>query len=163
MQNAKDTFFITVRDRLAALNPDRVVTLRGAVRPAVLVLENELVEAAGDPPDTFVLMWTTCTTDPTEALPLDAVTCTIRYATAGTAINAGMDRGRVLAAMDAELRSVLEPYSTPKQNFRTTPATTMCTNVFWSLPELGAETFSNNRTMRTATVQVFAWREAGEA
>jgi hypothetical protein len=42
MQRAKDTFYITLRDRIAALNPARTVLVRGVVRPAVLVEENEL-------------------------------------------------------------------------------------------------------------------------
>ena len=43
MQNAKDTFYELLRGRLAALNPDRTVVVRGVVRPGVLVEENELV------------------------------------------------------------------------------------------------------------------------
>ena len=42
MQSAKDTFYVTLRDRLAALNPARTVVVRGMVRPGVLVEENEL-------------------------------------------------------------------------------------------------------------------------
>ena len=37
MQNAKDTFYLTLQSRLAALNPSRTVVLRGVVRPATLV------------------------------------------------------------------------------------------------------------------------------
>jgi hypothetical protein len=43
MQFTKDTFYITLRDRLAALNPSRMITLNGVTRPAVVVAENEAV------------------------------------------------------------------------------------------------------------------------
>ena len=33
MQNAKDTFYMTLRDRLAAVNPARTMVLRGVTRP----------------------------------------------------------------------------------------------------------------------------------
>ena len=39
----------------------------------------------------------------TGAVPLVAMTCSIRYGTDGDADVGGMDRGRLLAAMDAEL------------------------------------------------------------
>lgn len=44
-QNAKDTFYVTLRDRLAARNADRTVVVRGATRPAVVVEENEMATA----------------------------------------------------------------------------------------------------------------------
>ena len=36
MQNAKDTFYEVLRKRLAALNPERTMVVRGVVRPGVL-------------------------------------------------------------------------------------------------------------------------------
>ena len=57
MQNAKDTFYVTLRDRLAALNPARTMVVRGVTRPGVLVEENELVSAY-EPVDVFCLRWT---------------------------------------------------------------------------------------------------------
>ena len=43
MLDAKDTFYITLRDRLALVNPDRRMLTRGALRPSVLVEEAEPV------------------------------------------------------------------------------------------------------------------------
>ena len=40
MQFAKDSFFLALQERLAALNPVRSVTLNGATVPAVVVVEN---------------------------------------------------------------------------------------------------------------------------
>ena len=45
MQNAKDTFYVTLQGRLAALNPARTIVVRGVVRPGTLVDENELPSA----------------------------------------------------------------------------------------------------------------------
>ena len=93
MQNAKDTFYLTLQQRLAALNPARTLVLRGQLRPGTLVEENET--AATQPPaDTFRLAWTALSLDCSCALPLATLQCEIRYATDGTAANVGMDRGR---------------------------------------------------------------------
>jgi hypothetical protein len=81
MQNARDTFYVTLRDRLAAVNPARTIVLRGLVRPGVLVEENELVSAAL-PADAFCLHWTTLSVDAQGALPLVTMECAITYATA---------------------------------------------------------------------------------
>jgi len=33
MQNAKDSFYMALRTRLATINPERTILLRGALRP----------------------------------------------------------------------------------------------------------------------------------
>ncbi len=161
MQNAKDTFYTTLRSRLATLNSERTVVVRGATRPAVLVVENEL-EATTEPHDTFLLHWTDEAADRTEPMPLDRATCQVRYTTRGTAELAGLDRGRVLAAMDVELRNILLPSLAQKQNFEGDTAVTMATNIFWSSPEFGGAELKDGTITRAATVTVFALREVGE-
>ncbi len=104
MQNARDTFYVTLRDRLAAVNPARTMLVRGVVRPGLLVEENELA-SANAPADVFRLRWTGLRVDAEGALPLVVMGCEIRYATDGSAGNGGMDRGRLLAAMSGELGS----------------------------------------------------------
>ena len=54
MQNAKDSFYMALRTRLAALNPDRTVLLRGTVRPGILVEEAE-APFSQPPNDVFML------------------------------------------------------------------------------------------------------------
>lgn len=66
MQNAKDTFYLTLRDRLAALNPGRTVQVRGALRPAIVVAENELEQDDAALLEAFVLTWKITTIDSTE-------------------------------------------------------------------------------------------------
>jgi len=109
VQNAKDTFYEMLRGRLAALNPGRTIVLRGVVRPGVLVEENELVSTVVLP-DCFRVNWTQAAGDPDGDLATIALQCEIEYETAGTALNGGMDRGRALSAMDAELQATINKY-----------------------------------------------------
>ena len=163
MQNAKDTFYLTLQTRLAALNPARTLVVRGVLRPGTLVDENELPTAAA-PTDTFRLEWTKLEITAASPLPWVAIECAIHYATDGTAGNGGMDRGRLLAAMDAELAAALaeEPHAVPKMNYTATPPTAMRTNIFWADPIFAPATAVDERLSRTATVQVYTYQEAGE-
>jgi hypothetical protein len=161
MQNAKDTFYIALRNRLAAANPERTMTLRGVVRPGILVEEAE-APTAQLPLDVFVLRWTKLAVDTQMASILAHMTCEIHYATAGTQTNAGLDRGRALEAMDDELLRMLCPPSTVKMNYTQTPAEQMNTNIFWSPVAFAAETTTRERVDRVATIEVFAFQEQGE-
>ena len=162
MQNAKDTFYLLLRARLASVNPERTTLIRGSLRPAVLVAENELDDAASTPADTFLLQWTDYTIDRTEPLPLDSATCVIRYRTRGTAELDGMDRSRVLSAMDAEVTYMLLPGSTAKQDYTGETPATLQTNVFWSTPTWSGAEFKDGTLTRVATVTVFSLRETGQ-
>lgn len=163
MQNAKDTFYTTLRDRLATLNPARTMVVRGVTRPAVLVEENELPSDAV-PVNTFRLRWVGLQVDTRGALPLATMTCEIVYATDGSSGNGGMDRGRLLAAMDAELISALAqtPQNTPKTSYSAAPPVAMATNVFWGDAVFSAAIATGERLERTATVEVFCYQEVGE-
>ncbi len=167
MQNAKDTFYMTLQSRLAALNPARTIVVRGVVRPGTLVDENEL-PSAWVPVDAFRLQWTDRLVNSEGPLPMVEMECCIQYATDGSSGNGGMDRGRLLAAMDAELACALgaEPHTVSKMNYAAAGAgiapVAMGTNVFWADPVFGAGKAVDERLERTATVQVFAYQEAGE-
>jgi hypothetical protein len=167
MQNAKDTFYLTLQQRLTALNPARTTVVRGLRRAGTLVTENEL-PTAQIPLDTFRVAWTACTIDRTGALPLITLGCEIRYATDGSHAMTGMDRGRALAQMDAELAAALaqSPQSTPKLDCSQTDAgtapTPMQTSIFWSAATSADAKATNERLERTVTVDVFAYQEAGE-
>jgi hypothetical protein len=62
MQNAKDSFYVALRTRLVAINPERTFLLRSAVRPGIYVEE---AEAAFPqlPVDVFCLRWLGLTVD----------------------------------------------------------------------------------------------------
>jgi hypothetical protein len=164
MQRAKDTFYIAFRDRIAALNPARTVLVRGIVRPAVLVEENEL--AVDFPPlNTFRLRWTMLEIDAQGSLPLAKMRCEIRYATAGNSGNGGMDRGRMMAVMDAELEAALR--QPPQRALKTDYAATAGpqpegTNVFWGDAQFDALVVNGEQLERTAMVDVYSYQEAGE-
>jgi hypothetical protein len=169
MQSARDTFYITLRNRLAAVNPARTMVLRGVTRPGVLVEENELASAY-QPVDAFCLRWTGLSVDAKGALPLVTMVCEVRYATDGDSGNGGMDRGRLLSAMDGELVAAVSaaPQNVPKVDYAAaagvsgTAPVTMATNVFWSDAVFGATVVNGERLERVATVDVFSYQEAGE-
>jgi hypothetical protein len=163
MQNARDTFYVTLRDMLAAVNPARTTLVRGVVRPGLLVEENELA-SANAAADVFRLRWTGLRVDAKGALPLVAMGCEIRYATDGSAGNGGMDRGRLLAAMSEELAAVVNarPQNVGKMNYSASPAVAMGTNVWWGDVAFGAATVNGERVEQVANVEVFCFQEAGE-
>ncbi len=167
MQNAKDTFYEVLRARLAALNPARTIVVRGVMRPGVLVEQNELA-AALHPPDCFRLRWTKVEVEAQSGMPLVTMQCAIDYATAGSAGNGGMDRGRSLAAMDAELQNALSawPQRAAKNNYSGlpsgTPPAAMNTNIWWGDVAFGATEVKDDRVERSANVAVMSYQETGE-
>jgi len=167
MTNAMDTFYIMLRDRLATINPFRTVTVRGVTRPGVLVEANELATTEVIA-DVFLLRWKAIAIDVLQPLPLATMTCEIHYATAGTALNGSMDRGRLLGAMDQELSSALRmvPHNTLKFNYTASSVgvlpTAMQTNVFWSDAVYSPAQVDAALLKRVATVEVFSYQEAGE-
>src|SRR5436305_4980578 len=120
MQNAKDSFYMALRSRLAAINPERTILLRGAVRPGILVEEAE-APFGQLPADVFVLRWLGLGSDVNLVDPLIAAECEILYQTCGCQSFGGLDRGRALSAMDTEILAILQPFSTPKLSFTATP------------------------------------------
>ncbi len=167
MENTRDTFYIALRDRIAAINSGRTIVLRGTTRPSVLVEENEL-PGASFPTDTFCLRWGNLQVTSAGPMPLVSMACEIRYATDGSSGNGGMDRGRLLAGMDGELIAALGASSRtlPKMNFQAVsagvPPVAMGTNIFWGELSFASEKTLGERVERVATVEVFSYQEAGE-
>lgn len=161
MQNAKDTFYVTLRTRLATLNPNRTMLLRGVERPGILVEEAEAVVPML-PNDVFVLHWTALAVDVNLPLMLARMECEILYTTGGTQPASGLDRGRALEEMDAEVLNLLTPYSAPKMNYTQTPPLEMNTPVFWTAANFTAAVTLRDRISRSARVTVFAYQEPGE-
>jgi len=161
MQNARDTFYVALRNRLATVNPNRTMLLRGAQRPSILVEEAEAVVAML-PADTFVLRWTGLTTDTNLPLTFAKMECEMHYTTGGTAAAFGLDRGRALEEMDAEVIGLLTPRSTPKMDYATNPVTQLTTAVFWTAATFMPAATVRDRLTRYAKVAVFAYQEQGE-
>src|ERR1700758_2610305 len=102
MQNAKDSFYIALRTRLAVVNPERTILLRGSLRPGILVEEAE-APFAHLPNDVFVLRWLGLGADLDLSSAMTAQECEIVYQTCGTQAFGGLDRGRALSEMDEEV------------------------------------------------------------
>ena len=126
--------------------------------------------SAVQPTNVFCLHWAGLSVDAQGALPLATMSCQIQYATDGDAGNGGMDRGRLLAAMDGELVAAVSaaPQSVAKVNYvgaaggSGVAPVTLGTNVFWGDAAFGPVVVEDERLERTATVTVWCYQEAGE-
>jgi hypothetical protein len=161
MQNAKDSFYAALRTRLIAVNPQRTILLRGAVRPGILVEDAE-APFPQLPDDVFILRWLGLGTDVDLASTMAAEECQIIYQTCGTQSFGGLDRGRALSQMDEELMAMIQPFYTPKLNFTSQPPAAMLTQVFWDEPAFSSISISRDRLSRTANVAVLSYQEQGE-
>ena len=120
MQNAKDSFYMALRNRLVAVNPERTIMLRGAMRPGILVEEAE-APFNQLPTDVFVLRWLGMGVEVDLASTMAAEECEILYQTCGCQTFGGLDRGRALSEMNEELVAILQPFWTPKLSYTATP------------------------------------------
>ena len=161
MQNAKDSFYMALRARLAVINPQRTIMLRGAVRPGILVEEAEAPFGLL-PTDVFILRWLGLGIDPDLDAPRVADECEIVYQTCGSGSFGGLDRGRFMTAMDTELMAIVQPFSTPKLCFTATPPAALLTQVFWDEPGFSPIVTQRDRLSRSAKIVVYSYQEQGE-
>jgi hypothetical protein len=161
MQNAKDSFYVALRTRLAAMNPERTILLRGTVRPGILVEEAE-APFSQLPNDVFVLRWLGLGVDLDLSSAMAAEQCEVLYQTCGTQSFGGLDRGRSLSAMDEELVAMLQPFFTPKLDYTMTPPAAMLTQVFWDEPGFTPIVVQRDLLSRSAKVMVYSYQEQGE-
>lgn len=161
MQNAKDSFYMALRSRLTAINPERTILLRGAVRPGILAEEAE-APFSQLPNDVFVLRWLALGADMDLPSTMAAMQCEILYSTCGTQSFGGLDRGRALSAMDEEMLAMLRPFYTPKMNYAATPPAQMLTHVFWDEPVFTPIAIQRDRLSRSAVAMVYSYQEQGE-
>jgi len=161
MQDAKDSFYGALRTRLVALNPERTVLIRGAIRPGILVEEAE-APFTQLPSDVFVLRWLGLGGDVDLGSTMVAEECEIVYQSCGTQAFGGLDRGRMLSRMDEEVFTLLEPCWTPKLNYTVQPAATMLTKVFWDEPAFLPAIPQRDCIGRSVRVMVYSYQEQGE-
>jgi len=139
MQFAKDSFYMALRERLAALNPARMAAINGVMRPAIAVVENEAASAAEPLAEVFYIYWGAARILKLHsggARALMSLECTIAYRTSGSG-EAGTDRGRRLATLDEELLAICRPGWTAKCDYTQSPKVELGTNLMWNPPELG--------------------------
>jgi hypothetical protein len=134
MQAAKDSFYMALRDRLAALNPSRTLVVDGVTIPAIVVRENmeaQFVEARAG---AFYVDWGEVQLAESTR-PILGLDCHIWYASEGSS-GAGVDRGRGLAEMDEELLRICNPPHTGLRDYRQSPSASLGSSIFWTMPEL---------------------------
>ena len=173
MQSTKDTFYIALRDRLATVNPSRIISINGTIRPAIVVAENEAVVPVTPLPDAFYLEW-----GAVQAVPghigdraIFSLECLISYHTFGS-VESGVDRGRSLASLDTDVIAITQPATALKLDFTQTPPAALGTSIVWGTPQFGKVVGSESpraealprgtagvRLERTATVKVFFFPE----
>lgn len=161
MQNAKDSFYMALRTRLAAINPERTILLRGAIRPGILAEEAE-APFSQLPNDVFVLRWLGLGVDMDLDSTMTAEQCEILYQTCGTQSFGGLDRGRLLSEMDEELVAMVQPFFTAKVDYTATPPASMLTKVFWDEPGFSQVVAERDLLSRSASVMVYSYQEQGE-
>jgi len=162
MQPAKDSFYVTLRDRLAALNPARTVVIDGVTRPAVIVADNQAITAAPPLPEAFYLAWGSAQPVKTlqgAARPLFTLECAIGYRTAGSQETSGVDRSRCLCALDCELLQICAPHCAAKHDHAQAPCVPLGSQVFWASPQLGEVERVGGELRRQAALTVFFFPE----
>lgn len=162
MQSAKDSFYVALRDRLAALNPERTVTLGATTRPAIVVVENELAAAAAPQSHVFYLAWgearPVAGTSGARS-PIFQMECAISYRTSGTGENAGVDRGRCGAELQVELAQILSPRCAAKLDHAQSPPADLGSVVLWTEPHYDRLDAPPGELRGRAIVTVFFWPE----
>lgn len=173
MQFTKDSFYIALRDRLATLNPSRIISMNGTTRPAIVVAENEAVVPVTPLPDAFYLEWGAAQVVPQQIgdSAIFSLECVISYHTFGS-VESGVDRGRSLASLDTDLIRITQPATAPKRDYSQTTPADLGTNIVWGTPQFGKVLGSEAprtealprgtagiRLERTATVKVFFFPE----
>lgn len=143
MQFAKDSFFLALQERLAAISPGRNVTVNGATIPALIVIENLPPSPAQLQPNTFYIGWgdAQVVAGHAGAAPLMSLDVVISYFSMGS-VQSMVDRGRMLAQLDQELLSICQPPTTEKRDYAQSPSADLGTSVFWEQPSFGEPTKS---------------------
>lgn len=162
MQATKDSFYVELRDRLVAVDPQRTVTLDGATRPAIAVVENEPPSAAPPLCDTFYLQWGSARAVQPSAGTLLAMECTISYVTKGAEDNGGLDRGRDLASLDNDLLAICAPPHTAKCDYSSGAEVELGSTIFWAPPLLGAAKTVQPYVGREVAITVFFYPEVNQ-
>ena len=162
MQPTKDTFYIALRDRLVAADPSRTVTLDGATRPAIAVIENEPPSGAPLLCDTFYLHWGDARPAPVSTGTLMAMECLISYATKGSLQSASLDRGRDLASLDSDLLAICSPPQTAKCDYSSGTPVALGSTIFWTAPVLSVSKSNPPYVGRDVTVTVFFYPEVNQ-
>lgn len=134
MQAAKDSFYMALRARLAALNPARTMVIDGVTLPAIVVRENMEPRFNEAQPGAFYLDFGDILIAESTR-PMLGIDCHIWYASEGGG-GTGVDRGRILAEMDVELLGICDPPHTEMLDYSQAPPTDLGAGIFWTVPDM---------------------------
>ncbi len=161
MQNAKDSFYMALRTRLAAINPERTILLRGTVRPGILVEEAE-APFSQLPNDVFVLRWLGLGVDMDLGSTMAAEECEVLYQTCGTQSFGGLDRGRSLSADGRRTVGDARSFLHPEAQLHGDAAGNDADARVLGRAGFGPITVQRDRLSRSAKVMVYSYQEQGE-
>jgi hypothetical protein len=130
MQAAKDSFYMALRSRLAALNPARTMVIDGVTVPAIVVRENMEPRFGEAQAGAFYLDFGDILIAESTR-PMLGVDCHIWYASEGSG-GTGVDRGRGLAEMDDELLGICDPPHTEMLDYSQSPSVDLGSGIFWT-------------------------------
>jgi hypothetical protein len=162
MQATKDSFYIALRDRLVAVDPQRTILIDGATRPAIVVAENEPPNAAPPLSDAFYLHWGAARSVQPSAGVLMEMECVISYRTKGSDANGNLDRGRDLASLDNDILAICSPQRVEKCDYSTGAAVDLGSTIFWAPPAFSALVNAPPYLGREVSVSVFFYPEVNQ-
>jgi hypothetical protein len=163
MQAAKDSFYLTLRDRLAASYPDRTIAVGAVTRPAIVVVENDQSSVTARQHEAFYVEWGEARPVSPAISTLMAMTCTFSYASAGTEQNGGLDRGRALGGLDSELLGIWSPTVARKSDYTGANPVDLGSNIFWSAPVIRLQKAAPNCVAHEASLTVYFYPEVNQA
>lgn len=175
MQFAKDSFFLALQSRLAALNPARTAIISGARVPAVVVVENLPPSPAERQANTFYIEWGAAEVlrEPAGCAPLLSLDVVISYYSFGS-VASMVDRGRLSAQLEFELSAICQPGSTEKRDYTRSPSLDLGTCVFWKQPRFShgnksggvadsAKRHQDARVERKAEMKIYFFAEVTQS
>lgn len=163
MQATKDTFYVTLRDRLVQVGPNLTMVIDGATRPAIVVIENEPPISLPRQDEAFYLDWGSARPVQPATSTLTAMDCTITYTSVGQSDIGGVDRGRGLAALDADLLAICAPAQAHKYDYSSGSPIDLGSYIFWSIPKLERWKVEEAKQVgRQAQVTVFFYPEVNQ-
>ena len=162
MQATKDSFYVTLRDRLVEVDPDLTMVIDGATRPAIVVVENEPPSAQPRQDQAFYLEWGGTRPVHPATSSLMAMDCTIRYTCSGQSDSGGVSRGRELGALDGDMLAICAPGQAKKNDYSSGSPVNLGSYIFWSLPRLEPLKVEAKQVGRQAQVTVFFYPEVNQ-
>ena len=159
MQATKDSFYVALRDRLAQAYPTRTMTAGGVTRTALLAAENDQPSVTTRQRDAFYLTWGEARAVRPAISRLMALTCTLAYTSAGTDANGGLDRGRAIGEMDAEVLGICTPAMAEKYDYTGANPADLGSSIFWSAPVFRTVAAPPNCVAHEASLTVYFYPE----